>query len=42
MYPVPAVQTMAQIAEATEPHLYKQGSILIVPQNPMASLPLLG
>lgn len=27
MYPVPAVQTMAQIAEATEPHLYKQGSI---------------
>lgn len=27
MYPIPAVQTMAQIAEATEPHIYEQGSI---------------
>ena len=27
MYPVPCVQTMAQIAEASEPHLYDEGSI---------------
>lgn len=27
MYPIPAVQTMARIAEASEPHLYEEGSI---------------
>lgn len=27
MYPVPAVQTMTQIAEASEPYLYAEGSI---------------
>lgn len=27
MYPVPAVQTMAHIAEATEPYIYEQGTI---------------
>ena len=27
MYPIPAVQTMARIAEASEPHLYDEGSI---------------
>lgn len=27
MYPVPAVQTMARIAEASESHIYDEGSI---------------